>query len=66
MNKFKTESKHDMYGDVKVGCSWKDQYLFKGELKIQQCNERIYLTTDQIIELRDLLNYVIEKEKLND
>ena len=66
MNKFKTESKHPDFGVVHVGCSYKDKYFFRSGLTVRQLNDRLHLTREQVIELRDMLSDIIEKEKVNE
>ena len=53
--KFITESKHESFGYVSVKGSRKDKHYVDGELHLRQRNGEIFLTPNQVVELRDIL-----------
>ena len=55
--KFKTETKHPNFGKVYV-----TQYR-DGEIALIQLNDRIFITPKQVLELVEILQNIINKEK---
>lgn len=55
--KFKTENKHLNFGEV-YGTQYRD-----GEIVLIQLNDRIFITPKQALELVEILQNIINKEK---
>ena len=55
--KFKTENKHLNFGEVHV-TRYRD-----GEIALIQLNDRIFITPKQALELVEILQKIINKEK---
>ena len=55
--KFKTETKHPNFGGV-CGTQYRD-----GEIVLIQLNDRIFITPKQALELVEILQNIINKEK---